>query len=656
MILFVGYALTAEPATGDADGGDESKDEALEVVIEARRDAPVVSEQTLDRERVLLTPGTFEDAVRLVQSLPGVAITPEYGPQAGDIAVRGAAPWETRYLLDGIELPYLYHFNGYSSVFPARLLDELVLYPSTFGAAYGDATGAIIDTHSTWQRPTRPRASANLNFVMAGGEFAVPSGDAWTARGSARRSYLDFVQREDEQYTVFPVFSDWYGRFEFAPTGNARWSLTGFGAADHFTRYAGEPTALDTYEQANNPAFAYEKSFNAVSLSHRHLFGTTRLDGSLAFTGYLQSGTLPTAYDRQFLSRLQLREYVTSSVAPWATLAGGIDAKAERLDLDVQTDRPWAEVERESTLLARGVSTTESLDRLIAGGWAEARLQTGKFRFVPGVRIDGDTLSDEVTLDPRLNARWQIGSDERLRLAVGQYSQFARSEWLSPVAGTPDLPAMVSRQAAFGFDYAIAQRLELELDAYAKQLSGMVDLTPGEAPRGGVEGFAYGAEVQLRYRLLGVFFASLGVSAGRSEREGVAYDYDQPYGVNLIGSWSFAPTWNVGLRYRVAAGLPYTPIVDGTYNATADSYQPVYGGENSARLPAYQKIDAHIQKDWKFRTWNLALYTELWLVPPGSNAMYVVYNYDYDDSAQVTGPVFIPLLGARGEFGAGKEE
>ena len=136
---------------------DEAADDAVPaddqhvVVVEARRDAPVVSEETLDRERVLLTPGTFEDAVRLVQSLPGVALTPEYGPQAGDLAIRGAAPWETRYLLDGVEIPYLYHFNGYSSVFPARLLEELTLLPSTFGAEHGDATGAIVQTTSTWE-------------------------------------------------------------------------------------------------------------------------------------------------------------------------------------------------------------------------------------------------------------------------------------------------------------------------------------------------------------------------------------------------------------------------------------------------------------------------------------------------------------------------
>ncbi len=622
-----------------------------EVVVEARRDAPVVSEHTLDRERVLLTPGTFEDAVRLVQSLPGVALTPEYSPTAGDLAVRGSDPHETRYLLDGIELPYLYHFNGYSSVLPARLLDELQLYPSTFGAAYGNATGAIVDTKSTWTRPDRPRASANLNFVMAGAEVAAPSGDDWTIRASARRSFLDLVTKDDPQYTAFPVFSDWYARLEYAPSAEVRWAITGFGGADAYTRYAGEPTLLDPWEQSVNPSLRYDKAYNIGQVTHRHLVGNARVDGALAITGYSLSSQLPSAYDNQDLVRVQLREDALVFARPGLQFAAGVEGRFESLALDVQTDRAWPEVARESPLLERGVSGAATVDRLIAGAYAEGRISAGRFRLVPGVRVDGDTLTSAVSFDPRLNARWQIGKDEQLRLAVGQYSQFPQTTWLAPEVGTPTLAPSVSRQAAFGFDYAIASRWEVALDLWGKLSEELVEIDPGAAPRGGVQGTAYGLEIESRYRIRNVFFSSLALTLGHSERDGHLYDYDQPWAINVIGSWSLGPTWNVGLRYRGSEGLPYTPIVDGTYQGDDDSYAPVYGDTNSVRLPAFHKIDVHIQKDLRFTTWSLALYAELWFVPPGSNVMYVAWNYDYDDVGDVTGPVFIPLIGARGEWG-----
>ncbi len=649
-MLLAAIALAADDVPAEGSGDDPH-----EVVVEARRDAPVVSEETLDRERVLLTPGTFEDPVRLVQSLPGVALTPEYGPQAGDLAIRGAAPWETRYLLDGIELPYLYHFNGYSSVFPARLLDELSLLPSTFGAEHGDATGAIVQTTSTWERSDAPTASANLNFVMAGAEATLPGGERWTMRASGRRSYLDAVSRDEEQYTVFPVFSDWFARLEYHPSAAARWSFGGFGGSDFYTRYAGEPTTLSEYAQSVNPAFAYDKAFAAGMVTHRHLLGAGRLDGSLALSRYAVDGELSSAHDREVLTRVQWRETATFLPRSGLSLVTGLDLRQEWLRLDVLTDRAWPEVERESALLARGVSVDSRSDRLVAGAFAEARWTLNDFRLVPGLRVDGDTLSESVVLDPRFNARWQIGPDERLRLALGQYSQFPEAEWLDATVGTPGLSPAVSRQPALGFDYAIARRLELEIDLWGKLGENLVNLDAGQAPVA-VDGVAYGVELQSRYRIRDLFFASAGVSLSHAERGGERFDYDQPWALNLVGSWSFRPTWNAGVRYRVGEGLPYTPIIDGSYVAASDSYLPVYGDTNSERLPVFQKIDLHLQKDWRFRTWKLAAYGEAWIVPPGNNVMYMAWSYDYDEVGEVKGPVFVPLLGVRGEWGLAAPE
>ncbi len=622
----------------------------LEVVVEARRDAPVVAEHTLDRERVLLTPGTFEDAVRLVQSLPGVAITPEYSPTAGDIAVRGADPRETRYLLDGIEIPYLYHFNGYSSVIPTRLLDELQLLPSTFGAEHGNATGGIVDATSTWTRPEAARASANVNFVMIGTEATAPSGDDWTVRASARRSFLDLVTRDDPQYSAFPIFADGFGRLEYAPSADARWALSLVGASDEYTRFAGEPDQLDPYEQTVNPSFAFRKQYGLAQLSHRHLLGANRLDGAVAATSYGISGSMPGALDRQDLLRVQGREDALLLVKPWFHLAVGVEGRYESLALEVQTDRAWSELARESALLLRGVSASETVERVMGGAYAEARLRAGPFRFVPGVRADGDTLTGRTVVDPRFNARWKIGEDEQLRLAAGQYSQFPDLLHLAPEVGDPWLPPSVSRQAALGFDYAIAHRWELAFDVYGKLSEDLVETEVGEGPRS-VDGTAWGVEVESRYRIRQRFFASASVAASRSEHDGHPSDYDQPWAVNLVGSWNVRPTWNVGLRYRASAGLPYTPIVDGTFLAASDQYEAVLGEPNSARLPFFQKVDVHVQKDWRFRTWSLALYGELWFVPPGNNVMYEVWSYDYDAQQSVAGPVVIPLLGARGEWG-----
>ena len=630
----------------DGSKGDASED----VVVESRRDAPTVSEQTLDRERVLKTPGTFEDPIRLVQALPGVAVTPEYSPTAGDLAVRGGGPGENRFRLDGIEIPYLYHFNGYSSVFHSRLLESLTLYPSTFGAPFGDATGAIIDTHSTWLHPERVRGSINLNPIMGGAEIAVPIGKTLSIRASARRSFVDLGKNTSDQYTVFPRFWDYFGRVEYQPTADARWGLLAFGAGDSYARYAGEPTLLDPYEQSINPLFEYGQFFHVAALVHHHTLATAKLDGDLAYTHFDRRGTLPAASDVHVEDSLQLREDAVWLVHPAVALALGADARGESTALHVKTSQAWVDVARESPVLARGASTSNDLWRFRGGVYAEGRLTLGPVRVVPGARLDGDSLSGDLAVDPRLNARWQIASDTQLRAAGGIYSQFPRTDELDPGIGDPTLRPAHSRQAALGFNTALFGRLELGLEGYIKDTLNLTQSTPGEAPQDGVRGFAYGGEIETRYRLRDRFFASLSFSAGHSERDGQTFDYDQPWTFNAAGSWTFLPTWNVGLRVRAAAGLPYTPILDGEYVAATDTYAPILGETNSARLPTYSKIDVHVEKTFPIRWASVTLYSEVWWVPSGSNTMYLAYRYDYDDSAAIAGPSVVPLLGIRGEL------
>lgn len=625
----------------------------MEVVVEARRDSPVVTEQRLDRERVLETPGTFEDPIRLLQSLPGVSQTPEYSPTSGDIAVRGSEPGDNRFFLDGIELPYLYHYNQYSSVFHTRLLDELTLYPSTFGGGYGDAVGAIVDTRSTWDHPARAHGSLNLNLVMGGASAEVPIGKDWTVRASGRRSYLDLVDSSSLQYTLFPVFYDWFGRVERV-RGDSRLGVTTFGAGDAYDRYAGEPTLLDPWEQSQNPVFAYRQDFQVFAVQHASQGDRGSLAGSVSFTAHRNNGDLPSAHARTRDDTFAAREDAVAQLTDAVQLATGAELRGSVTRLDVATTQAWPEVAREAPLLARGESADDTLRRVIAGVYAEPRFDLGPVRLLPSVRADVDSASGRLAFDPRAGLRWRIASDTNLRLAGGRYSQFPDVTLFSPTLGLPDPRPSTSTQLALGFDQTIAGRLELGVDAWAKWMQNLVLAEPGEAPVDGVRGAAQGVSLTSRYRLREVFFTWVSLDLGRSTRtvDGVTSpsDFDQPFAVNVVASWTFRPTWNLGIRYRVSAGLPYTPIVDGTYLAETDTYAPVYGALNAERLPAYQKVDLHLEKRFELRRATITPYLEAWYVPKGSNTMYLAWSYDYDETAEVHGPGFIPLVGVRGEI------
>jgi len=117
-----------------------------------------------------------------------------------------------------------------------------------------------------------------------------------------------------------------------------------------------------------------------------------------------------------------------------------------------------------------------------------------------------------------------------------------------------------------------------------------------------------------------------------------------------MGSWSLDNGWTFGARYRVGSGLPYTPVTDGLYLGDSDTYAPVLGPENSARLPPFQKLDVRVAKEIQLRRTTLSGYLELWVVPPVNAALYPIYSYDYRQMTYVQGPSFVPLVGVEAEL------
>ena len=103
-----------------------------EIIIESSEESLQPFRQMLDKEKVENTPGTHDDPIRLLQSLGGSNITPEYSPSAGEIILRNSEPLQSRILLDGVDIPYLYHFQQYASVIHTRMLSNVSLFSECF--------------------------------------------------------------------------------------------------------------------------------------------------------------------------------------------------------------------------------------------------------------------------------------------------------------------------------------------------------------------------------------------------------------------------------------------------------------------------------------------------------------------------------------------
>src|SRR5699024_2929652 len=103
-----------------------------------------LSVQQLTSQEIKSSPGGNFDVSKVVQTLPGVGLSNGVG-ERNDIIIRGGAPNENVYYLDGIEIPVLNHFQtqgssgGAQGILNVSFIESLKLTTSAFDSKYSAA-------------------------------------------------------------------------------------------------------------------------------------------------------------------------------------------------------------------------------------------------------------------------------------------------------------------------------------------------------------------------------------------------------------------------------------------------------------------------------------------------------------------------------------
>ena len=128
-----------------------------------------LSVQLLTTEEIKANPGGNFDVSRVIQTLPGVGGS-SGGASRNDIIIRGGAPNENVYYLDGIEIPVLNHFQtqgssgGAQGILNVSFIEEVKLTSSAFDARYDNM---LASTFVIKQRDgNRERLSGNLRVSL----------------------------------------------------------------------------------------------------------------------------------------------------------------------------------------------------------------------------------------------------------------------------------------------------------------------------------------------------------------------------------------------------------------------------------------------------------------------------------------------------------
>ncbi len=177
---------------------NSTKLETVEIttdVFERNIESPV-SLQQIGTNEIQRNPGGNRDISRALQVLPGVSSSLSF---RNDIIIRGGAPNENRFYLDGVEVPNINHFatqgssGGPVGIINVNFIKSVDFYSGAFPANRGNALSSVLEFTQKEGNTDRLRTNFTLGASDIGITFDGPIGEKTSYIFSARRSYLQFL-------------------------------------------------------------------------------------------------------------------------------------------------------------------------------------------------------------------------------------------------------------------------------------------------------------------------------------------------------------------------------------------------------------------------------------------------------------------------------
>ena len=639
-----------------------------EIIVEAKRETSEVSVQSVDAEEISILPGSNGDVVKAIQNLPGIARAPS---GIGQLIIRGTAPEDSAFYINGIPIPDVFHFAGLTTVVSTANISEVQFLPGNYSVRYGRQLGGMVNIQTPLEFPEREDNFISVDLYQSAFFVEKNVSETLNLAISARRSYADVLVGpilSDLGLNVrIPRYYDFQTQAIWKTPSNGLVQGLFYLSDDQFS-FAMAKSDVDEGEEATVNA-SYGKSFEQFQMRYEQPLSNDWVS-TLTVGGGNQRGDFVfdatgEAYEiqrsinlRQELLR-DLQEEVDSA------LRFGVDINSG--EFDFLYDLPSFPYEKESA----------QLWYVYPAVYGEYRRRGEYADMIVGLRGDWYALEGvdtQSTLLPRIASRFFLTDNLNLLASSGWTSQAPLARERSEINdGKRDLQPEISWQNSFGLQQEFplgVGNFSWQAVGYFNELNDLVvgredrfQFFTGPPPVGPFDtedyanlgtGFVCGSEYFLRYsdplRL-----AQISASFSHSERtnrdgESRLFLYDQPIVFNAIYTQLLSKNWRLGTRVRYGSGNPYTPVVNRVYSMDSREFIPVYGERDSGRLPPFFAMDIRIDKEYVFRNWKLDTYLDIQNATAYPNLEVMSWSFDYDEETPITGLPTTPIFGFKGEW------
>ncbi|MBI2394280.1 MAG: TonB-dependent receptor [Deltaproteobacteria bacterium] len=635
-------------------------------------------------EASLLTklPGTRGDAFAAVTSLPSMGRPPALSTV---FVVRGAGPEETATFVDGAPLPQAFHFGGLVAVIPSALLRSITVLPGGFGAPFGRATAGVVDVLLATPPTDRVRGSLGFDALDVGATLTAPvvkGRHETTVSIGARRSHVDAWIGSLLGDTVageLPRYLDGQFIVEHAFSSRTRVRAAFIGADDGVS--VSDPGApadrprTGTWRSSVLRAHARMETGFGVGGTGLAVISVGRSRDSIVGENDLWKTERSTLY-----ARLEGTFPIDGPERAKVTI--GADAMATRLDGTRVLGVPSSSFGGSAVFQLRGRMLVE---RVEPGVYAQLAFEPARgFTVTPGLRLDRG-VKGEALWQPRVAIRAELSRATAFKALGGLYARSNphdatdAQDYDGTLLPVPARPGPVkSAHGGLGIEHALARQVIVSADVWGRASDGVLVATQQPARpiydhllSGGrtVAGYYYplnsdtartravGLELMLRFGGEG-FAGFVGYALTRAEiRDGPSTawrraPFDQTHVLNAAVVQKLGAGWEVGARFRFAAG-----ILDSPYPATeiAPKNDPnVDPNRPLPQLSPLHTLDLRVEKAFTFGEGPaapaIAAYVEVRNVYDRRAREPLAYNHVYGYPVVGQGLPIIPNIGVRGTF------
>lgn len=670
---FVGFKTTyiyevsiGSAATTDIDIAMTEESALLDQVIlqtnriEKSEESPL-SKQTIGATEIYRNPGANRDISKVIQILPGVATTASF---RNDIIVRGGAPNENRFYLDGIEIPNINHFatqgsaGGPVGMINVNFIRDVDFYSGAFPANRGNALSSVMNI----KQVTGNREKFGGSFMVGSSDVGItlngPTGKNSSFILSARRSYLQFLFQA-LKLPFLPTYSDFQYKHFFEFDEKNQLILVGLGALDDFELNKNvndgvtdrETIERNDYILGNIPVSdqwnyaigANWKHFSKNSFQNVILSRNVLDNSAIKYLDNVEEpdNLLLNYNSREIENKLRVESTKRKNGWNWNIGAG--------FQYVTYTNSTY-----NKTVIADEVQVVDfdsefSMQKYAFFTHVSKAFFNERFSLSLGIRTDANNYSDEMSnfldqLSPRFSASYQFAEKFSASFNIGRYFQLPAYTVLGYRDNEGDLvnqengiTYIQSDHIVGGLEYNPTRYSKITLEGFYKKydnypfltndsislanLGGDFGVIGSEPATSTSKGKSYGVELFLQQKLSSTIYGLLSYTFVRSEfqdknGEYVASSWDNQHILNITAGKKFNKNWELGAKFRFLGGAPFTPY-DKVESSKKEIWDVKQSGVNNWDLLNTERnanshgLDLRVDKTWFFKKWSFNAYLDI---------------------------------------------